>query len=94
MLDLGTAADRRLSLLRSPPTRRDSPSAVPLTPHDAQEMIEAELEKYQQVFTKLKVGTYSHDQRGGTHHCLRVNDYYISLPVCVFISLCYVQNNV
>ncbi|XP_045123336.1 outer dynein arm-docking complex subunit 3-like [Portunus trituberculatus] len=54
VLDLGTAADRRLSLLRSPPTRRDSPSAAPLTPHDAQEMVEAELEKYQQVFTKLK----------------------------------------
>lgn len=60
VLDLGTAADRRLSLLRSP-TRRDSPSTAPFTPHDAQELVEAELEKYQQVFTKLKVGTRSCD---------------------------------
>ncbi|XP_071547949.1 outer dynein arm-docking complex subunit 3 [Panulirus ornatus] len=49
--DLGAAADRRLSLLRTP-TRRDSPTAA-LT-QDTHEQIEAELEKYQQVFTKLK----------------------------------------
>lgn len=51
--DLGAIVDRRLSLLRTP-TRRDSPTAA-LT-QDSQEQVEAELEKYQQVFTKLKVG--------------------------------------
>ncbi|XP_053636855.1 outer dynein arm-docking complex subunit 3 [Cherax quadricarinatus] len=49
--DLGAAADRRLSLMRTP-TRRDSPTTA-LT-QDTHEQIEAELEKYQQVFTKLK----------------------------------------
>ncbi|KAK7083281.1 hypothetical protein SK128_009992, partial [Halocaridina rubra] len=49
--DLGAAADRRLSLLRTP-TRRDSPMA-PLS-HDSQDMIEGELEKFQLVFAKLK----------------------------------------
>ncbi|XP_045594017.2 outer dynein arm-docking complex subunit 3 isoform X1 [Procambarus clarkii] len=49
--DLGAAVDRRLSLLRTP-TRRDSPTAA-LT-QDTHEQIEEELEKYQQVFTKLK----------------------------------------
>ncbi|XP_042218658.1 outer dynein arm-docking complex subunit 3-like [Homarus americanus] len=49
--DLGAAVDRRLSLLRTP-TRRDSPTSA-LT-HDSHEQVEAELEKYQQVFTNLK----------------------------------------
>ncbi|XP_066986815.1 outer dynein arm-docking complex subunit 3 [Macrobrachium rosenbergii] len=48
--DLGMAADRRLSLLRSP-TRRDSPT--PLTACSIQD-IEGELEKFQLVFAKLK----------------------------------------
>ncbi|KAK4297458.1 hypothetical protein Pmani_030125 [Petrolisthes manimaculis] len=49
----GMAADRRLSILRTP-TRRGSPTAtIPLS-QDAQELVEAELEKYQHLFTKLK----------------------------------------
>ncbi|XP_063605644.1 outer dynein arm-docking complex subunit 3-like [Penaeus indicus] len=49
--DLGAAVDRRLSIMRTP-TRRDSPTAA-LT-QDTQEQIEAELEKYQQLFSRLK----------------------------------------
>ncbi|XP_042884195.1 paramyosin-like [Penaeus japonicus] len=75
--DLGAAVDRRLSIMRTP-TRRDSPTAA-LT-QDTQEQIEAELEKYQQLFSRLKevLGVTSVEEvlerltsQGGTREHLR-----------------------